>query len=67
MMVAILIERQIQENLLAEKNPDRGSDMGDSVADDDDADDDRGFDSGDCMELLDDEFDNGEAILSDVH
>ena len=57
MMVNILIERQKQENLSAEEDPDpdRGSDMGEGSLD---------FD--DCMELLDDEFDNGESILSGV-
>ena len=55
MMVNILIERQKQENLFAEENPDRGSDMGEGSLD---------FD--DCMELLDDGIDNGESILSGV-
>jgi len=57
MMVNILIERQKQENLSAEEDPDpdRGSDMGEGSLD---------FD--DCMELLDDEFDDGESILSGV-
>ena len=56
MMVAILIERQKQENLIAENDPDRGSEMGD-----------RGLEFDDCTELLDDEFDGGENIQSDVH
>ena len=56
MMVAILIERQKQENLIAENDPDRGSEMGDS-----------GLEFDDCMELLNDEFDDGENIQSDVH
>ena len=36
MMVAILIERQKQENLIAENDPDRGSEMGDGGLDVDD-------------------------------
>ena len=39
-----------------ENGPDRGSEMGDS-----------GLEFDDCMELLNDEFDDGEDIQSDVH
>jgi ribonuclease HI len=56
MMLEILIERQRQEALLVENDPDRGSEMGD-----------KGLEFDDCMELLDDEFDDGENIQSDVH
>jgi hypothetical protein len=63
MMVAILIERQKQESLIAENDPDRGSEMGDS-----------GLEFDDCMELLNDEFDRGsdmdecmEFDLLDLH
>ena len=52
MMLAILIARQSQENN-EEHDADRGSDMGDCM-------------ELDCIELLDDDFDNGEHILSDV-
>ena len=55
MMVDILIERQKQENLFAEEEPDRGSDMGEG-----------GLEFDDFMELLDDVFDDGESILSGV-
>ena len=55
MMLAILIERQKQEGLLAENDPDRGSEMGDG-----------GLEFDDCMELLD-QFDDGQSIQSDVH
>ena len=46
MMVDILIERQKQENLFAEEQPDRGSDMGEG-----------GLDFDDCMELLESDMD----------
>ena len=55
MMVAILIERQKQEHLIVQSDPDRGSEMGDGS-----------FESDDRMELLDDEFDDGENIQSDM-
>ena len=47
-MVAILIERQKQESLIAENDPDRGSEMGDS-----------GLEFDDWMELLNDELEDG--------
>ena len=56
MMVAILMECQKQESLIAENDPDRGSEMGEG-----------GLEFDDCMELLDDAFDDGENIQSDVH
>ena len=56
MMLEILIERQKQEALLAENDPDRGSEMGD-----------KGLEFDDCMELLDDESYDGESIQSELH
>ena len=70
MMVAILIERQKQESLLAEVAADRGSEMGEGsletescmegVSDNEDV-----SDNVQCMELmLDDAFDWGSNILT---